>query len=158
MTKEFIYTLLEKVKDPEIPVISVLDLGIIKYVDLVDDKWIIGLTPTFAGCPAIERMQSDILSILAENGIANAEVKVLFTQPWSSNEISFKGRCALKQFGLSPPPKVEATITAESMEHAQCPRCDSTNTVLKNAFGPTACRAIHHCLDCRETFEQFKGI
>ncbi len=157
-SRERIFEILEEVKDPEIPVISVVDLGIIADVKEESGTWTIEMIPTFSGCPALERMESDIIEVLNKHGLTRVKVKVLYNRPWSSNMISNKGKVQLKNFGLSPPPAFDGMLTMNILENAVCPKCQSTKTKLINPFGPTACRAIHHCLNCKETFEQFKPL
>jgi ring-1,2-phenylacetyl-CoA epoxidase subunit PaaD len=103
-------------------------------------------------------MKDDIVRALMEKGVKNVAVKVSYREPWSSNKISEKGRQALKHFGLSPPPTEEIISDIEVLQHAVCPLCNGTNTELKNLFGPTLCRSIHYCHDCKEAFEQFKQL
>jgi ring-1,2-phenylacetyl-CoA epoxidase subunit PaaD len=161
VTEAEIFAALEDVKDPEIPVISVVDLGVIHEVTIGEDGSVtVGLTPTFAGCPAIDAMREDILRVLGEKGIPpeKASVKVLYNQPWSTNKITPRGRIQLKDFGLSPPPAFDGMLTLEVLQNASCPNCSSNNTFMMSTFGPTACRAIHHCNNCKETFEQFKPL
>ena len=158
ITEETIYELLDAVKDPEIPVISVVDLGVIDEVSIDGDKVTVGMTPTFAGCPAIDAMKADIEKVLGEAGIHNVEVNVLYNRPWTTNKITPKGRELLKDFGLSPPPAFEGMLSLDVLQNAICPKCGSNNTFLMSTFGPTACRAIHHCKNCLETFEQFKPL
>lgn len=155
-TIEKIYEWLEEVKDPEIPVLSLVDLGVITNVT-IEDKVLVEMTPTFVGCPAIGYMKNDIVEILAKHGI-EAEVSVTFSRPWSSDLISEKGKTALKNFGLAPPPDSKLFTELEILEKAICPRCDGTDTTLKNPFGPTLCRAIFYCNNCQEAFEQFKPV
>ena len=158
MNKDQIYHLLDKVKDPEIPVISLVQLGIVDDVRIIGERVEVDIVPTFAGCPAIEVMRNDVIKTLKEAGIEEVEVQVKFRQSWTTNKISPKGKELLKDFGLSPPPAFDGELTLEVLEHAQCPKCDSTNTRMLSTFGPTACRAIHHCNDCHETFEQMKPL
>lgn len=158
MTIDDVYRWLEKVKDPEIPVLSLVDLGVITHV-VVDSKSIeIEITPTFVGCPALDFMKEDIIRVLREHDAEDVNVKVSYRDPWSSDKISEKGRAALKKFGLAPPPSSLIIGDIEVLEHAVCPRCNGTNTEIKNLFGPTLCRSIHYCYDCREAFEQFKPL
>jgi ring-1,2-phenylacetyl-CoA epoxidase subunit PaaD len=149
---------LESVKDPEIPVLSIVDLGVITDVVVSEDHVSVELTPTFTGCPALEMMKSEILEALTSHGIQNPTVVVSFREPWSSDKISSKGRAALLQFGLAPPSPSSLFTDLEIIESAQCPRCHGTDTELRNTFGPTLCRSIHYCNHCREAFEQFKAI
>lgn len=159
ITEAEVYLALEDVRDPEIPVISVVDLGIIRDVLIAADGGVtVQLTPTFAGCPAIHQMKDDILRVLKEHGASDSRVDVMYNEPWSSNLISPKGRQILKDFGLSPPPAFDGMLTLEVLENAVCPKCSSNNTYLISPFGPTACRAVHHCRNCKETFQQFKPL
>lgn len=158
LTTSMIYEWLEEVKDPEIPVLSLVDLGVITEVDLRQHQVKIVMTPTFVGCPALDMMKDDITAVLKKNGVENVEIEISYKRPWSSDLISEKGKTALKKFGLAPPPKAEIFTDLEMLEQVQCPRCEGTDTVLKNAFGPTLCRSIHYCNTCREAFEQFKPL
>ena len=158
LTVSEIYSWLEEVKDPEIPVISIVDLGVVSEVRLDNDHVRVELSPTFTGCPAIEMMKSEVIETLKRKGIKNPVVEISFRIPWSSELISEKGKKALKNFGLAPPPSNKLFTDLEILENAICPRCNGINTVLKNPFGPTLCRSIHFCDDCREAFEQFKPL
>jgi ring-1,2-phenylacetyl-CoA epoxidase subunit PaaD len=158
-THEQIFLWLEEVKDPEIPVLSLVDLGVITHVDIQQDTVAVEMTPTFVGCPALDMMKQDVIDVLNKHGIAHVRITVSFKEPWNSDKISEKGRQALKQFGLAPPPSGKNLFTdIDVLEHAECPRCNGANTELKNPFGPTLCRSIHYCLDCHEAFEQFKPL
>ena len=158
LTISKIYSWLEEVKDPEIPVLSLVDLGVITEVEIDGDQVKVELTPTFTGCPAMDMMKSEVIEKLKSNGIKNPLVEISFRIPWSSEFISEKGKKALKEFGLAPPPSNKLFTDLEILENAICPRCDGTHTQLKNPFGPTLCRSIYYCLDCREAFEQFKPL
>jgi ring-1,2-phenylacetyl-CoA epoxidase subunit PaaD len=116
------------------------------------------MTPTFVGCPAMEFMRAEVELVLKKNGIKQPCVEVNFRKAWSSDLISDKGKRALKQFGLAPPPAAKIFTDLEILETSACPRCNGTNTELKNPFGPTLCRSIHYCHDCQEAFEQFKPV
>lgn len=158
-SEDTILSWLEEVKDPEIPVLSLVDLGIIREVRVSGDSAELVITPTFVGCPALEMMKQEITDVLLRKGLSEVDIKISFARPWTSDDISEKGRKALKEFGLAPPPHSSALITdLDLLEHAECPRCSGTNTELKTTFGATLCRSIHFCNDCREAFEQFKPI
>ncbi len=158
LSKEQVYTWLEEVKDPEIPVLSLVDLGVITDV-IVDKNTVhIEMTPTFVGCPALDFMKTEIHEVLAKYGVESVSIDVTFRKPWNSDLISEKGKQALKKFGLAPPPSRELFTELDVLEHAICPRCNGTDTELKNTFGPTLCRSIHYCNACREAFEQFKPL
>jgi ring-1,2-phenylacetyl-CoA epoxidase subunit PaaD len=149
---------LEEVKDPEIPVLSLVDLGVITNVKIIAEKVSVTMTPTFVGCPALEIMKEEVIAVLKKNGIESPEVTVSFKIPWSSDRISEKGKVALKNFGLAPPVSVSLITDLDILEHVPCPRCNGTDTDLRNPFGPTLCRSIHYCNTCREAFEQFKPL
>ena len=103
-------------------------------------------------------MKNDVERVLSEKGVADYEVNVSFKTQWSSNNISDKGKAALKKFGLAPPPFVDNIVDLDILEHTPCPFCNSTDTELKSPFGPTLCRALHYCHSCHQAFEQFKPV
>lgn len=142
-----VWDALREVHDPEIPTISLVDLGIVRRVEVTEDRVRIELLPTFTGCPALEVMRADVEDRLS--GMAPS-VEVAFTMavPWTTERISEAGRIALGRAGLAPP----------GVAAPACPYCGSTETVLENAFGPTLCRSIWYCTACRQPFEQFKAI
>jgi ring-1,2-phenylacetyl-CoA epoxidase subunit PaaD len=158
LTEELIYSWLEEVKDPEIPVLSLVDLGVITNVQIDNTSVSVEMTPTFVGCPALDLMKTEVREVLVKHGINDISVTVSFREPWTSDRISEKGKLALKNFGLAPPPARQVFTDLEVLEHAVCPRCDGTDTEMKNVFGPTLCRSIHYCNSCREAFEQFKPL
>lgn len=153
-----IYRWLEEVKDPEIPVLSIVDLGVITDVVVEGEKVDVEITPTFVGCPALDVMKNEIISVLTSHNAKEVNVRVSYREPWTSDKISEKGKDALKRFGLAPPPSHPMIGDIDILEHAVCPLCNGTNTEVKNLFGPTLCRSIHYCHDCREAFEQFKPL
>jgi len=157
-SKEDILSLLEAVKDPEIPVISLVDLGVITGVEITrDNKVIVNMTPTFAGCPAIDYMKKEVEELLDAKGLTH-EVNVSFKSHWNSNRITENGRQALKSFGLAPPVKYQLIPDLDILEKVTCPNCNSQNTEMKSPFGPTLCRSLHYCRECGEAFEQFKPV
>lgn len=158
ITADHVYSWLEEVKDPEIPVLSLVDLGVITQVDISGEAVLIVMTPTFVGCPALDAMQQDIREVLEKHGIKRVDIEVSYKKPWTSDLISAKGKEALKKFGLAPPPPRQLFVELDVLEHAVCPRCGMSNTDLRNTFGPTLCRSIHFCNDCKEAFEQFKPL
>lgn len=150
---------LEEVKDPEIPVLSLNDLGVITGIDIADNgKVTVNMTPTFTGCPAMDVMKSDVEEVLRKKEIQDFEVRLTFETQWNSNMISEKGRAALKKFGLAPPPQHNLIVDIDLLEHAICPQCNSENTVMKSPFGPALCRSLHYCNNCHQAFEQFKPL
>ena len=158
ITEEKVLEWLEEVKDPEIPVLSLIDLGVITGVEIIESRVKVSMTPTFAGCPAIEYMKNDVIRVLTEHGVENPEVEVSFKSQWNSNKITEKGRKALREFGLAPPPKHNRIIDLDILQHVKCPYCNSSDTEVKSPFGPTLCRSIHYCNNCKQAFEQFKPV
>ncbi len=155
---ETVLRALEDVKDPEIPVLSVVELGVIRSVHVTGDAVAVDFAPTFAGCPALEVMRAAIDDRLRALGASPVEVRLVLSPPWTTDFISDAGRAKLKAFGLAPPPCHGGLIQVILAEDAACPYCDSTDTTLKNSFGPTLCRAIYVCNTCRQPFEQFKPL
>ncbi len=154
-----IWQWLEEVKDPEIPVLSLVDLGVITAVNQDDTgKIAVRLTPTFAGCPAMDYMKKAVEETLTNHGITDFSVSLTFDEPWNSNKISEKGKQALKEFGLAPPPTYNLILDLDILEQAVCPHCHSTDTTMRSPFGPTLCRSLHFCHHCRQMFEQFKPL
>jgi ring-1,2-phenylacetyl-CoA epoxidase subunit PaaD len=151
------------VPDPEIPVVSVIELGIIRSVEAAPERIRVEMLPTFVGCPALEMIRQSIADRLA--GMAEeVEVEASFAEPWTSDRITRQGRRKLRESGFAPPAPREAAAepplfpTIPVRPVARCPFCGSMDTVLENPFGPTLCRAIHWCNHCRQPFEQFKTI
>lgn len=159
LTEDIVRNWLQEVKDPEIPVLSLVDLGVITDITISDNNAVhIQMTPTFAGCPAIAHMKNEVEGVLKGNNVSDYSVTVSFKKQWNSNMITEKGRQAIKQFGLAPPPKHNLIIDLDILAHVSCPYCNSENTELKLPFGPTLCRSLHYCNNCRQGFEQFKPI
>lgn len=157
--KETVLVELQKVKDPEIPVISVLELGIITKVEAHDGVVNITMTPTFTGCPAIDYMKKDIQEAVEKvEEVQSVNVKVDFSVAWSSDLISEEGLKKIEEFGLAKPAKVNGCMNLQKLEDVRCPNCKSEDTTLNTMFGPTLCRSIHLCFNCKETFEAFKPV
>ena len=143
-----VYEWLANVPDPEIPVLSILDLGIVRDVT-VEDKVTVTLTPTYSGCPATEAIESSVLEALKGHGVDEIAIRRVLSPPWTSDWISEDGREKLRKYGIAPPSK--------SLEIA-CPQCESLNTERVSEFGSTACKASWRCCDCLEPFEYFKCL
>ena len=159
ITSDSVYSLLEEVLDPEIPTISIVDLGIVTGVDVVSDTQVhVTLTPTFSGCPALKVMEELVILRLHEAGIPEASVTTSFAVQWNTNMISEKGLQALLKHGLAPPPKHDGYIELDVLSDTPCPLCGSRNTTLKSPFGPTLCRSLHYCNNCKNAFEGFKPV
>jgi ring-1,2-phenylacetyl-CoA epoxidase subunit PaaD len=156
--EEEILDALQDVKDPEIPGISVVDLGIITSVKIEDDGVEIIMTPTFSACPAIKILETNVRERIEKMNIGTVIVRTTFDKPWNSNMISERGRQALLKHGLAPPPKHDGYFELDVLSDVACPFCGSRNTTMNSPFGATLCRAIHYCKNCQQGFEQFKPV
>ncbi|MGI9284834.1 MAG: 1,2-phenylacetyl-CoA epoxidase subunit PaaD [Pseudomonadales bacterium] len=153
---EELWELLDQVKDPEIPVISIWDLGVLRDIEVCEGRVVVTITPTYSGCPAMETIRSDIKEVLNSAGYAEHEVKTQLAPAWTSEWMSAEGRKNLRNYGIAPPEDTAADITPE--QNVACPRCSSENTVRVSEFGSTACKALFQCRDCGEPFDYFKKI
>jgi ring-1,2-phenylacetyl-CoA epoxidase subunit PaaD len=153
-----IWNILEEVNDPEVPVLSVIDLGIIRSVETSNDKINIIITPTYSGCPAMDIISMDIRLKLIEKGYRNISIQQQLSPAWTTDWMSEAGKQKLKAFGIAPPNSKQQFCTSQmfQQEAVQCPRCDSYHTELISQFGSTACKSIYRCLDCKEAFDHFK--
>jgi ring-1,2-phenylacetyl-CoA epoxidase subunit PaaD len=162
-----IWNILEEVKDPEIPVLSVIDLGIVRDVQLIPPLYTFGgegpgvrltITPTYSGCPAMDVITMDIRLKLIEKGYRNISIEQQLSPAWTTDWMSEEGKQKLKAFGIAPPNPKQQFCTSEmfQQEAVQCPRCDSYHTELISQFGSTACKSMYRCLDCKEAFDHFK--
>lgn len=158
--KKKILEALHDVKDPEIPTLSVIDLGIIVDVEVDDENNTqITMTPTFSGCPALNILKEQIRVRASKvEGVKNSEVKISYETSWNTDMISEVGRRKLKEFGIAPPKCYSTDINTALFENVECPYCGSTNTTFYSPFGPTLCRSVHYCNDCQQQFDQFKPV
>ena len=160
VTAEQVWGALEEITDPEIPVVSLVDLGVIRSVDVRDGHVSVELTPTFLGCPALEVMKRALEEAVSALG-GEPEVRVIQDDSWSTDRITPEGREKLRASGFAPPAPREAApptlVQLQSNAH-RCPYCGSTETRLENIFGPTPCRSLRYCTSCKQPFEQFKTI
>ena len=156
MTAEEVWSALAEIPDPEIPVISLVDLGVVKAVEVDGARVRIDFTPTFMGCPALETMQRAMEEKVSALG-AEPEVRVVLDDSWSTDRITAEGREKLRAVGFAPPaPRPAGTLELVQLQRGfRCPYCGSTDTRLDNLFGPTPCRSIRFCESCRQAFEQF---
>jgi ring-1,2-phenylacetyl-CoA epoxidase subunit PaaD len=164
------WAVLHTVPDPEVPVLSVCDLGLVRDVQLAGTQLHVVLTPTYSGCPATEVILANVKTALHDAGFVDATVSYRLAPAWTTDWISDEGRTKLRDYGIAPPACLGKGATAEATAaHAvspvrirpanvACPRCSSSNTERLAAFGSTACKALHRCLACREPFEHFKPI
>lgn len=160
VTADEVWAALDEIPDPEIPVISLVELGVVNDV-VVDGMTVrIRFTPTFMGCPALDAMQRQIRERVEALGVA-CDVRVVHDDSWSTDLITPAGREKLRAAGFAPPPlRSEGAVTLVQLERGthRCPYCGSTDTRLDNIFGPTPCRSLRYCRSCRQPFEQFKTI
>ena len=164
ITEQQIWSALEGVKDPEIPVISVVEMGMITAIQLQssvigNQTCFITMTPTFVGCPAIDVIKKSIREEVIKLGFDDVEVKVDFETQWTSDRMKPEAKLKLEKFGLAPPVILnDNELTLEQLNNVRCPHCHSTDTTLRSAFGSTLCRAIRFCFACKQGFEQFKPV
>lgn len=158
-TVDDIWNALREVMDPEIPTISLVDLGVITDVSIDEEGNVhVRMTPTFTGCPAMEYMRREVVNRLGALGFTLPDVQITIDIPWTTNRISDRGRDALRRHGLAPPDAFEGLLQLDVLNNTACPFCGSRNTKLSSPFGPTLCRSLHYCNDCRQAFEAFKPV
>ena len=159
ITEQHIWKILETVCDPEVPVLSILDLGIVRAVNINGDKIEIVITPTYSGCPAMDAINFDIRLKLLEHGYKNIAITTVLSPTWTTDWMTVSGKEKLKAYGIAPPNSTQMIcntgLFAES-EAIQCPLCNSYHTKLISQFGSTPCKAFYQCQDCREPFDYFK--
>ncbi len=155
-----LWELLDSVEDPEVPVISIVDLGIVRDIQINDANMVIvTITPTYSGCPAMEYIEKGIKQCLVDNGYQLQEIKTVLHPAWTTDWLSVKGREKLKAYGIAPPVNSpnKNELFSEPKE-IECPQCHSKNTKMISQFGSTACKALYKCEDCLEPFDYFKCI
>jgi ring-1,2-phenylacetyl-CoA epoxidase subunit PaaD len=153
-----IWKILEEVVDPEIPVLTIQDLGILQDVKFEGKKIVVTIVPTYTGCPAMDMITVNIKSALQNHGYNDVEVKLVLEPTWTTDWISEEGRIKMKNYGITPPQEKSTDIRSLLGKGTivPCPRCDSTSTKLISHFGSTACKAFYQCNDCKEPFDYFK--
>ena len=161
-----IWQILAGVNDPEVPVLSVVDLGIIRNVSIEknvlnveDDKIVVTITPTYSGCPAMDVISMQIRFALLQNGFKNIHIKSVLSPAWTTEWMTEAGKNKLKAYGIAPPNPRQSVCSIQpfqAQEAIQCPRCNSYHTEMISQFGSTACKALYRCLDCKEPFDYFK--
>jgi ring-1,2-phenylacetyl-CoA epoxidase subunit PaaD len=151
---------LEEVKDPEVPVLSVRELGVLRDVEVSDDEVVVVMTPTYSGCPAMHAMEAEVLSTLARHGVPNARVRTVYSPAWTTDWMSLEAKAKLAAYGIAPPGRVESDdlVPLRRRTPVECPFCHSVNTIVRSEFGSTACKAILFCNSCHQPFELFKPI
>jgi ring-1,2-phenylacetyl-CoA epoxidase subunit PaaD len=168
-TSEQVWAWLDEVADPEIPVISVVDLGIVRGVAWDGDECVVTITPTYSGCPAMQVIAESVTGELKKRGIARVRIEQQLSPAWTTDWMSDAGKASLKGYGIAPPAQQAIDISglrsrrsspvsrrAAPEPQVSCPRCGSSHTELTSQFGSTPCKALYKCLDCREPFDYFK--
>jgi ring-1,2-phenylacetyl-CoA epoxidase subunit PaaD len=159
VTEKEIWTYLEEVSDPEIPVLTVVDLGVIRSVKLDGEKCHVTITPTYSGCPAMKMIEEQIIEKLNEKGIAEVSVDLVLAPAWTTDWISESGREKLREYGIAPPEnEVDKSVLFAEPTVVPCPLCGSRNTRMISLFGSTACKAHYQCNDCLEPYDYFKCL
>ena len=159
VTKETILSWLEEVCDPEIPVLSLADLGVLRDVEYLKNEWLITITPTYSGCPAMKTMEADVLAKLKEKGVDDVRVELVLSPAWTTDWLSEEGRKKLRSFGIAPPEdEVDKSVLFAAPTVVPCPKCGSRETKMVSQFGSTACKAHYKCLSCLEPFDYFKCL
>lgn len=149
---------LAEVPDPEIPVLSIMDLGIVRDVE-IDGGVVVSLSPTYSGCPATEVIEYSVIAALEDRGIRDVSIKRVLSPPWTTDWISDAGREKLREYGIAPPERGGSKrALLQGKRRVACPQCESENTEVVSEFGSTACKASYRCTDCLEPFEYFKCI
>ena len=150
-----LFELLSNVVDPEIPVLTLQDLGVLRDISISDGSVKVSITPTYAGCPAMETMRCDIEKTLAAAGYEQVTVEQVLSPAWSTDWMTQSGRDKLREYGIAPPVN---TACGRPTSQIECPQCNSTEVKLFSEFGSTACKALYQCQDCREPFDYFKCL
>ncbi|MDP4219992.1 MAG: 1,2-phenylacetyl-CoA epoxidase subunit PaaD [Bacteroidota bacterium] len=151
LSKENIFDLLSGIPDPEIPVITIQELGVLRKVELTSDGCEVTITPTYTGCPAMQMIEDQIREILRDNGILNVSVKMTYSPAWTTDWLSAEAKDKLRKYGIAPP-----LSSMDTVAFIQCPHCSSFNTEIISDFGSTSCKGLYRCNDCKEAFDYFK--
>ena len=161
LNEEQIWELMHQIPDPEIPVIDIVELGVIRAVKLNNKSSVeITITPTYSGCPAMKQMEDDIRKQLNEAGFSEIKINTVYNPPWTTDWITQEAKVKLNNYGIAPPEhsSIDKGVLLGRERIVKCPRCSSTSTQLVSQFGSTACKALYKCSDCLEPFDYFKCI
>lgn len=154
-----LWALLDQVKDPEVPVASVVELGMVRDIYQEQDEWVVDVTPTYSGCPATEQIEASILEAMQQAGIRHPRIRRVLTPAWTTDWITETGREKLRAYGIAPPQGSASKMSLQGVpETIVCPQCGSEDTEQLSEFGSTACKALYRCRECREPFDYFKCI
>jgi ring-1,2-phenylacetyl-CoA epoxidase subunit PaaD len=160
-SKDEVLRVLDGVKDPEVPAVSVVELGIVRDVFIEGQHVTVRITPTYSGCPAMREIEHDIVDALARAGVADVAIETVYTPAWTTDWIDARAREKLRAYGIAPPgPAEQGSLLTLTRRHApvRCPYCGSGNTERRSEFGSTACKAIHFCNACSQPFDEFKAF
>lgn len=160
-TEKDILKLLSEIPDPEIPVITIVELGVVRGVELKSNTEIlVTITPTYSGCPAMKQMEDDVRTKLQENGFTDITVHMTYSPAWTTDWLSEEAKLKLQKYGIAPPEEstTDKSFLSGKPKTVTCPRCKSKHTTMISQFGSTACRALYQCKDCLEPFDYFKCI
>ena len=162
MTREELLEALTEVKDPELPVIDIVELGIVRDVTIDGESVRVDVTPTYSGCPAMQVIERDIIDVLQSRGFSDVKVKNVFSPPWTTDWLSDATKEKLRAYGIAPPTMTTDSGGLVTLRRSRptvvCPYCGSSNTEEKSEFGSTACKAIHYCNSCHQPFDYFKSF
>ncbi len=159
ITESLLWKTLNEIPDPEVPVISIVELGVVRGILIQEDKVVITMTPTYSGCPALKAMEEQIIAKLTAEGVDKIEIKLIYKPAWTTDWLSEETKQRLKDYGIAPPPKLTASHILPMLKDkslVQCPFCNSLETKLTSQFGSTACKSLHFCNHCHQPFEHFK--
>lgn len=159
-TKESIFSLLSEIPDPEIPVISIVELGVIRDVIISGKDIEVIITPTYSGCPAMKQMEDDVRKKMEEQGFENIKITTVYNPAWTTDWLSEEAKLKLQKYGIAPPEEstTDKSFLTGKPKNVTCPRCKSKNSVMISQFGSTACKALYKCNECLEVFDYFKCI
>jgi ring-1,2-phenylacetyl-CoA epoxidase subunit PaaD len=164
LTRDDVLAVLDEVKDPEVPVLSVIELGVVRDVEIDGANAVtVVVTPTYSGCPAMQVIEEDIVAALRARGVGRARVRTTYAPAWTTDWMSDEAKAKLEAYGIAPPGRAstgdeDLVPLRRKAEVVRCPHCKSADTLLRSEFGSTACKSIRFCNSCRQPFEQFKAI
>ena len=163
LTRESLWSILSEVNDPEIPVLNVVEMGIVRSVEIDSDKITVTITPTYSGCPAMNEIENELRKKLTDTGVDSVDIRTDFSEVWTTEWMTPEAKQKLKKYGIAPPGKTESndeflTGLKSSQKIVPCPWCDSLDTLMQSEFGSTACKSQHYCNECDQPFEHFKCI
>ena len=160
-TKDKIWKLLEEIPDPEIPVLTIHDLGIVRKIDEINNEIIVTITPTYSGCPAMNQFEADIVTTLNKYGYDKVSIVTTYDPPWTTDWLSEEAKKKLQDYGIAPPEQKTTdknALLVDDRKSVTCPQCKSTSSKMISQFGSTACKSLYQCNDCMEPFDYFKCI